>query len=225
MAIMSKEHPFIPYDPVRFDESELSRRAEEQYRFANRRRSIRDFSEKDIPFEVIQNIVMTAGTAPSGAHREPWTFCVIRSADLKKRIRAAAEAEEYESYSKRMSDQWLEDLKPMGTDWHKPFLEKVPWIIVVFKRAFEYDNGQKHQNYYVNESVGIACGMLINAIHNAGLATLTHTPSPMNFLTKILERPDNERPYLLLPVGYPAGNVKVPDLQRKSFSELAVVFD
>ncbi|NQV51896.1 MAG: nitroreductase family protein [Flavobacteriales bacterium] len=222
---MSKEHPFIPYDPVRFDESELSRRAEEQYRFANRRRSIRDFSEKDIPFEVIQNIVMTAGTAPSGAHREPWTFCVIRSADLKKRIRAAAEAEEYESYSKRMSDQWLEDLKPMGTDWHKPFLEKVPWIIVVFKRAFEYDNGQKHQNYYVNESVGIACGMLINAIHNAGLATLTHTPSPMNFLTKILERPDNERPYLLLPVGYPAGNVKVPDLQRKSFSELAVVFD
>ena len=204
----------------------MSLRARELYDYANRRRSIRDFSDKDVPFDVIQNVIKTAGTAPSGAHREPWTFCVVRSAEMKKKIREAAEAEEYESYTKRMSDQWLDDLKPMGTDWHKPFLETVPWIIVVFKRAFEYDtDGSKHQNYYVNESVGIACGMLINAIHHAGLATLTHTPSPMNFLTKLLERPDNERPYLLLPVGYPTDNAKVPDLQRKSFEELAVVFD
>lgn len=222
---MSEEHSFIPFEPVRFNEEEMIKRAEEHYSFANRRRSIRDFSDKDVPFEVIKNIVMTAGTAPSGAHREPWTFCIIRSAELKSRIRKAAEEEEYESYNKRMSDQWLEDLKPMGTDWNKPFLETVPWIIVVFKRAFEYEDGKKHQNYYVNESVGIACGMLINAIHNAGLATLTHTPSPMNFLSKILDRPDNERPYLLLPVGYPAEQVRVPDLHRKTFDELALVFD
>jgi len=223
---MSQAHAFVPYDAIHFNESEMSLRARELYDYANRRRSIRDFSDKDVPFDVIQNVIKTAGTAPSGAHREPWTFCVVRSAEMKKKIREAAEAEEYESYTKRMSDQWLDDLKPMGTDWHKPFLETVPWIIVVFKRAFEYDtDGSKHQNYYVNESVGIACGMLINAIHHAGLATLTHTPSPMNFLTKLLERPDNERPYLLLPVGYPTDNAKVPDLQRKSFEELAVVFD
>jgi len=223
---MSQARAFVPYDAIHFNESEMSLRARELYDYANRRRSIRDFSDKDVPFDVIQNVIKTAGTAPSGAHREPWTFCVVRSAEMKKKIREAAEAEEYESYTKRMSDQWLDDLKPMGTDWHKPFLETVPWIIVVFKRAFEYDtDGSKHQNYYVNESVGIACGMLINAIHHAGLATLTHTPSPMNFLTKLLERPDNERPYLLLPVGYPTDNAKVPDLQRKSFEELAVVFD
>ena len=124
-----------------------------------------------------------------------------------------------------MSDRWLKDLEPFGTDWRKPFIETVPWIIVVFKRAFEFENGEKHQNYYVNESVGIACGMLINAIHNAGLATLTHTPSPMNFLTKILDRPDNERPYLLLPVGYPANEIKVPNLTRKSFDQVAKIFD
>lgn len=222
---MSTEHRFIPYDPVQQDKASTLDRAKDFYAFHNRRRSIRDFSDEDVPFEVIQNIVLTAGTSPSGAHKEPWTFCIIRSKTLKQKIREAAEAEEHESYTKRMNETWLEDLEPLGTDWHKPFLETVPWIIVVFKRIYEVKNGKKRQNYYVNESVGIACGMLINAIHNAGLATLTHTPSPMNFLTKILERPDNERPYLLLPVGYPAPNARVPNLKRKSFEELAVVFE
>ncbi|MDB4104840.1 nitroreductase family protein [Salibacteraceae bacterium] len=200
-------------------------RSKELLELAQKRRSIREFSDKDIPFEVIKNVIMTASSAPSGAHKQPWTFCVVRSSEIKRQIRAAAEKEEKESYEGRMSEQWLKDLEPFGTDWRKPFLETVPWIIVVFKRAFEYENGEKHQNYYVNESVGIACGMLINAIHNAGLATLTHTPSPMNFLTKILDRPDNERPYLLLPVGHPAQEIKVPDLKRKSFEEVVKVFD
>ena len=210
---------------MRFEEKESISRSEELHHFAEKRRSIRQFSDRDIPFEVIRNIIMTANTAPSGAHKQPWTFCVIRSQELKQKIRIAAEKEEKESYEHRMSDRWLKDLEPFGTDWRKPFIETVPWIIVVFKRAFEFENGEKHQNYYVNESVGIACGMLINAIHNAGLATLTHTPSPMNFLTKILDRPDNERPYLLLPVGYPANEIKVPNLTRKSFDQVAKIFD
>ncbi|MEQ9188830.1 MAG: nitroreductase family protein [Cryomorphaceae bacterium] len=225
MAIMSTEPRFIPYDPVQQDKAGTLDRAKDFYAFHNRRRSIREFSNEDVPFEVIENIVMAAGTSPSGAHKEPWTFCIIRSKTLKQQIRAAAEAEEQESYTKRMNETWLEDLEPLGTDWHKPFLETVPWIIVVFKRIYELKDGKKRQNYYVNESVGIACGMLINAIHNAGLVTLTHTPSPMNFLSKILERPDNERPYLLLPVGYPAPDAEVPNLKRKSFEELAVVFE
>jgi nitroreductase len=145
----------------------------------------------------------------------------VGNSEVKSEIRKAAEKEEYESYNGRMSEKWLQDLAPIGTDWHKPFLETAPWLIIVFKRPFEYVDGEKWQNYYVNESVGIACGMLINAIHNAGLTTLTHTPSPMNFLSKILKRPDNERPYLLLPVGYPTDNAMVPDLKRKSFDEIA----
>mgnify|MGYP000138275094 CR=1 FL=1 len=222
---MNQEPRFISHEPLRFEEKEIISRSEELHHFAEKRRSIRQFSDRDIPFEVIRNIIMTANTAPSGAHKQPWTFCVIRSQELKQKIRIAAEKEEKESYEHRMSDRWLKDLEPFGTDWRKPFIETVPWIIVVFKRAFEFENGEKHQNYYVNESVGIACGMLINAIHNAGLATLTHTPSPMNFLTKILDRPDNERPYLLLPVGYPANEIKVPNLTRKSFDQVAKIFD
>jgi len=222
---MNQKSQFISHEPLRFEEKEIISRSKELLELAQKRRSIREFSDKDIPFEVIKNVIMTASSAPSGAHKQPWTFCVVRSSEIKRQIRAAAEKEEKESYEGRMSEQWLKDLEPFGTDWRKPFLETVPWIIVVFKRAFEYENGEKHQNYYVNESVGIACGMLINAIHNAGLATLTHTPSPMNFLTKILDRPDNERPYLLLPVGHPAQEIKVPDLKRKSFEEVVNVFD
>ena len=145
--------------------------------------------------------------------------------ELKKKIREAAEKEEYESYHGRMSDRWLKDLEAIGTDWNKPFLEEAPWIIVIFKRVYEKTDGEKHNNYYVNESVGIACGMIISAIHKAGLVTLTHTPSPMNFLTKILERPENERPYLLLPIGYPKEDALVPQLKRKDLNEVAVFFE
>ncbi|MEX2597635.1 MAG: nitroreductase family protein [Salibacteraceae bacterium] len=222
---MSKQRGFIPFKQTSFSQPEMMKRAEALYQFSNQRRSIRDFSDKDVPFEVIKNIVLTAGTSPSGAHKQPWTFCIIRSNELKSKIKTAAEEEEYKSYHGRMSEQWLEDLKTFGTDWNKPFIETAPWIIVVFKRIFEFEENEKRPNYYVNESVGIACGLLINAIHNAGLATLTHTPSPMNFLTEILERPENEKPYLLLPIGYAARDAKVPNIDRKTFEEVAILFD
>lgn len=218
---MSEDKGFIPYTARRLTEEESRQKATDQYQLANMRRSVRDFSDKPVPFELIKDLVMTAGTAPSGAHKQPWTFSIVGNSEVKSEIRKAAEKEEYESYNGRMSEKWLQDLAPIGTDWHKPFLETAPWLIIVFKRPFDYVDGEKWQNYYVNESVGIACGMLINAIHNAGLTTLTHTPSPMNFLSKILKRPDNERPYLLLPVGYPTDNAMVPDLKRKSFDEIA----
>ncbi len=218
---MSEDKGFIPYTARRLTEEESRQKATDQYQLANMRRSVRDFSDKPVPFELIKDLVMTAGTAPSGAHKQPWTFSIVGNSEVKSEIRKAAEKEEYESYNGRMSEKWLQDLAPIGTDWHKPFLETAPWLIIVFKRPFEYVDGEKWQNYYVNESVGIACGMLINAIHNAGLTTLTHTPSPMNFLSKILKRPDNERPYLLLPVGYPTDNAMVPELKRKSFDEIA----
>ncbi len=182
----------------------------------SKRRSVRCFSEKSIPAQVIENIIMTASSAPSGAHKQPWTFCAISNADIKVKIREAAEKEEYENYHGRMSDEWLSDLKKFDTDWHKEFLTQAPWLIVIFKIAYDVEHGNKSKNYYVNESVGIAAGMLITAIHMAGLVTLTHTPSPMNFLHDILQRPENERPFLLLPVGYPADGVEVPDLVRKS---------
>ena len=187
----------------------------------DRRRSVRDFSDKPIPKSVIENLIQAASTAPSGAHKQPWTFCVIESSELKSQIRQAAEEEERKSYEGRMSEEWLKDLKPLGTNHSKPFLEIAPYLIIVFKKPYDLgDNGEKLQNYYVNESVGIACGMLIAAIHKAGLVTLTHTPSPMNFLTKLLERPSNERPFLLLPVGYPASEVYVPNIERKSLAEV-----
>jgi iodotyrosine deiodinase len=207
------DHPFIE-------------RSQKFYDWLETRRSVRDFSDQPVPNEVIENIIMSASTAPSGAHKQPWTFCVVSNPEIKKQIREAAEKEEYESYTKRMSEEWLDDLKPMGTNWEKPFLETAPYLIIVFKRAFEYDvDGKKHPNYYVSESVGLATGMLISAIHDAGLVTLTHTPSPMNFLQKILERPDNERPFLLLPVGYEAEEVYVPNNRRKSLEEVAVFYE
>jgi nitroreductase len=186
-----------------------------------KRRTCRDFCDKPIPKEVIENIILAASTAPSGAHKQPWTFCVVSNSILKKQIREAAEQEEQESYNGRMSDEWLKDLAPIGTDWQKPFLETAPYLIIVLKRSYEFENdGHKHQNYYVTESVGIACGFLLTAIHNAGLVALTHTPSPMNFLGKILNRPENEKPFLLVPVGYAADECWVPDLQRKKLNEI-----
>jgi iodotyrosine deiodinase len=221
---MTNKPSFIPYSGLNIKENEGFELSKVQYNKASLRRSVRDFSDKPVSFETVKNIIMTAATAPSGAHKQPWTFCLVSNPEIKMKIREAAEKEEYESYNNRMSEKWLKDLEPIGTDWNKPFLETAPYLIVIFKRAFEYVNDEKWQNYYVNESVGIACGMLINAIHNAGLITLTHTPSPMNFLTKILNRPDNERPYLLLPIGYADENAKVPNLTRKSFEEVCVEF-
>ncbi|MFK8007195.1 MAG: nitroreductase family protein [Saprospiraceae bacterium] len=212
---------FIPYNSIQFDEKEMTQRSKTFYQNLNLRRSVRDFSNQDIPREVIEKIIMTAASAPSGAHKQPWTFCAVNNPLIKSEIKKAAEKEEYESYHKRMSEEWLNALKPIGTNWQKPFLEIAPWLIIVFKKAYDLDeNGARQKNYYVNESVGIACGFLISAIHQAGLVTLTHTPSPMNFLQKILNRPENERPYLLLPVGYPSDDAKVPNFDRKSADEV-----
>lgn len=212
---------FIPYKHEKLNAEELLDRANAYYEKMNERRSIRFFSEQEVPQSVIEKIILTAGTAPSGAHKQPWTFCAISSAALKSKIRALAEEEEKTNYSGRMSEKWIKDLEPLGTDWEKPFLEIAPWLIVVFKQSYGLEEEQKKQHYYVNESVGIASGMLISAIHHAGLVTLTHTPSPMNFLEKALGRPKNERAYLLLPVGYPADDAVVPDLKRKSLDEIA----
>lgn len=213
---------FVPYYPPAYAPAETAQRAADFYQYMDGRRSVRHFSDRPVPRSVIEQLVLTASTAPSGAHKQPWTFCVVSDPIVKKSIREAAEQEEYESYNGRMSDAWLQDLAPLGTDWQKPFLETAPWLIVVFRKAYDVQpDGSQRKNYYVQESVGIACGFLIAAIHQAGLVTLTHTPSPMNFLQTILQRPDNERPFLLLPVGYAAEAVEVPHLQRKPLSEIA----
>lgn len=215
---------FILYEPQQFSEEEMRQRAEEFYQFMDKRRSLRVFSDKAVPKEVIENLIRTASTAPSGAHMQPWTFCAVSSAEIKSKIREAAEREEYENYHGRMSDRWLKDLEPFGTDHIKPFLEMAPWLIIVMKRSYEIVNGEKKNNYYATESVGLATGFLLAAIHNAGLVALTHTPSPMNFLSKVLERPENEKPFLLIPVGYPAKGAVVPDLKRKPLEEVAVFY-
>ena len=211
--------PFIPYEIPAFSEAETLQKATDFYEVMDARRSVRHFSDKPVPQSVIEKLIMTASTAPSGAHKQPWTFCAVRDPSVKSQIRAAAEKEEYDSYNGRMSEQWLKDLAPLGTDWEKPFLEIAPWLIIVFAQS---TGVAKEKHYYVQESVGIACGFLIAAIHQAGLVTLTHTPSPMNFLKIILKRRDNERPFLLLPVGYPEDDVLVPDIQRKTLEKVAV---
>ena len=221
---MPKENPFIPYRHMIMEPAEMIRRSREFYQSLNRRRSLREFSDRNVPQEVIENIIKTASTAPSGAHKQPWVFCAVRDSAIKKQIRDAAEKEEFENYHGRMSGQWLKDLEPFDTNEHKPFLETAPWLIIVCKKVYDIEEEEKKTNYYVNESVGIACGFLLAAIHNAGLTALTHTPSPMNFLTKILSRPSNERPYLLIPVGYPAENAQVPNLRRKALEDVMVVY-
>jgi len=215
---------FIPYKPQSFSEDEMRERAEDFYHFMDKRRSLRVFSDRSVPKDVIENLIRTASTAPSGAHMQPWTFCAVSSEDIKSKIREAAEKEEYENYHGRMSDRWLKDLEPFGTDHIKPFLEIAPWLIIVMKRSYELVDGEKKNNYYATESVGIATGFLLAAIHNAGLVALTHTPSPMNFLSKVLERPENEKPFLLIPVGYAAENAEVPNLKRKELDEVAVFY-
>lgn len=217
-------YPYIRYNHVQFSDSEMMEKANHFYEWMHTRRTVREFSDETFNEEILHQIIMTASTAPSGAHKQPWTFCLVKNPEIKKKIREAAEAEEKESYDGRMSDEWLKDLEPLGTDWQKPFLETAPYLIVVFKRIFEFeDDGHKHQNYYVPESVGLACGFLLASIHNAGLVALTHTPSPMNFLREILKRPDNERPFLLIPVGKPVTTF-VPDLTRKNLKDILVTY-
>ncbi len=219
------ESKFIKYESAGLSVREVQERSQSFYQEMDKRRTVRHFSDQPVPKEVIENIIKTASSAPSGAHKQPWTFCAVANPAIKREIRVAAEKEEYESYHGRMSEEWLQDLAPFGTDWHKPFLETAPWLIVVFKKAYELVEGERRKCYYVSESVGIACGFLLTAIHRAGLASLTHTPSPMNFLQKILDRPENERPFLLVPVGYPADNAKVPAIERKSLQDVAVFYE
>jgi iodotyrosine deiodinase len=222
---MSQENLFIPYKREIFSIEEILFNSLDFYEFMNERRTVREFSDRAVAKEIIENLIKTASTAPSGAHKQPWTFCAVNNPEIKQQIRIAAEQEEYENYHGRMSEEWLKDLKPFATDENKPFLETAPWLIVVFRKIYDEVDGQKHNNYYVNESVGLACGFLLAAIHYAGLVALTHTPSPMNFLAKILNRPSNEKPFLLIPVGYPAENTRVPDLKRKELAEVSVFFE
>ena len=222
---------FVPLEFERLDPSEARRRSDAFLARVRVRRTVRDFSDEAVPAEVVFNAVRAAATAPSGANRQPWRFVVVSDPAVKRRIRIAAEAEERESYERRMPEEWLEALAPLGTDWHKPFLETAPFLVVVFKMDIEpvpaatgVDDGTavKRKNYYASESVGIACGFLLVALHLSGLATLTHTPSPMGFLNEILGRPAHEKPYLLIPVGYPAAEAKVPDLARKAEGDVLI---
>ena len=183
------------------------------------RRSIRDFSSKEVPDNVIENILKTATSAPSGANKQPWSFVVVKSKGLKNKIRIAAEKEEKKFYSQRATDEWLDDLNKFGTNWEKPFLEEAPALIIIFRQSYDNNGSKKRKNYYVNESVGIASGFLLTAIQNAGLVCLTHTPSPMGFLEQILERPKNEKAYLLIPIGFPKKDAQVPVLNKKPYDE------
>ncbi len=225
---LSMSHESVPTQPLdfqRFTEAEMQARAIEFRQHLSRRRSVRDFSDESIPLDVVRECIRTAGTAPSGANKQPWTFCLVTNPAIKRSIREAAEAEERENYRGRMSQQWLDDLHHLGTDDVKPHIEDAPALIIVFRKPYEpAKSGKKQPNYYVSESVGIAVGMLISALHQAGFATLPHTPSPMDFLAQILNRPREERAYLLLPVGYPAKDTQVPVISRKKWQELCVEY-
>lgn len=217
------DHEFVPLDFERLPDHEMLERATSFYQDLDRRRSVRHFTDEPIPEGILETCIRAAGTAPSGAHKQPWTFVVVRDPQLKRKIRLAAEEEERELYHRRISDEWRADLAPLGTDEHKPFLETVPALIVLFRQVFGVDEeGGRTTNYYTQESVGIALGMLIAALHHAGLATLTHTPSPMGFLAELLERPKNEKAYVLLPVGYPTPDCHVPKLERKPLNEISI---
>lgn len=222
---------FLPLEFERLAPEEALRRSQEFRSRIARRRTVRDFSDEPVPEDLVLNAVRAAATAPSGANRQPWKFVVVSDPTVKRRIRIAAEAEEKDSYERRMPEEWLEALAPLGTDWRKPFLETAPYLVVVFKMDFEpaspsdgVNDGTavKRKNYYASESVGIACGFLLVALHLSGLATLTHTPSPMGFLNGILGRPPHEKPFLLIPVGYPAAGAKVPDIGRKAEGEVLI---
>ena len=216
---------FKKLDFKQFSQKEMIQRSKSFLSEISTRRTVREFSTKSVPLEIIENCIKSAGTAPSGANKQPWSFTIVEDKKVKAKIRIAAEKEEKEFYSHRATKEWLEDLNQFGTDWQKPFLETAPYLIIVFRQIYDIDDkGSQRKNYYVNESVGIASGFLLAALHNAGLATLTHTPSPMNFLGKILNRPENEKAYLLIPVGYPADTAEVPNIKKKPFSEISKKF-
>lgn len=221
------------YQPLQFIRLEPDQQLAQSRAFYDRmktRRTVRDFSTEDVPFELIQNAIATAGTAPSGANQQPWMFVVVRDPAIKRQIREAAEAEERESYEHRMSQEWLDALAHLGTDWHKPHLEDAPYLIVVFAQSYGVttsDTGEevKVKHYYATESVGLAVGLLLASLHLAGLATLTHTPSPMKFLNEILGRPANERPFVVIPVGYPAPDAQVPVISKKPLDSILIVLN
>ena len=215
----------IPFNYQEYPLEEIQHRALKYYQNLSRRRTIRDFSKRKVPIDVIENCIRAADTAPSGANQHPWHFVIVTDQEKKKKIRLAAEKEEKEFYSARAPRDWLQVLAPLGTNERKPFLETAPYLIAIFAQIYGVDkNGKKTKHYYVNESVGIATGLLVSAIHYSGLVSLTHTPSPMKFLNQILERPDSERPFLLLIVGYPAAGARVPDISRKSLDEITTYF-
>ena len=216
------EQPFIPFQ---FDEIEPQKMIENSVEFYENircRRTIREFSERAVPIEIVNNCIKAAGTAPNGANLQPWHFAIVSNPDVKKKIREGAEVEEREFYNGKAPQEWLDALAPLGTDEHKPFLETAPYLIVIFSKSYEeMPDGTKVKHYYATESVGIATGMLITALHQSGLATLTHTPSPMKFLNEILDRPKYERPFLILVVGYPSENAQVPNITKKPLDEIA----
>jgi iodotyrosine deiodinase len=214
----------MKYHPERFSPKEMLERSQDFLEKMETRRSVRHFSSDEVPMDAVVNCIAAAGTAPSGAHKQPWTFCLVTDPEIRKRIRVAAEEEEYRNYNGRMSPEWMKDLAPFGTNEIKPFIENAPGLIVVFKHSYGTDESGKTQNYYVNESVGIAVGMLLTALHEIGLVALTHTPSPMKFLAEILERPENERAYLNIPFGFPSDNCEVPNLNRKPISDILIKY-
>ena len=207
---------FKSYNLERYSDDEMRKRIDAFHEKMAGRRSVREFSKDTVPLDVVRKCIEVAGTAPSGAHKQPWTFCLVTDPEIRRKIREAAEHEESLNYGGRMSDKWIEDLKPFGTDHIKPFIEEAPALIIVFKHIYGKSEEGRTSNYYVNESVGIAVGLLLTALHEVGLTALTHTPSPMNFLSEILERPENERAYLNIPIGFPAENCEVPDISRKN---------
>lgn len=215
----------VPCRPARVAPQEMIERIERDHAIAQQRRTVRSFSSEPVPRRVIERAIEIAGTAPSGAHRQPWTFVVIEDAAMKAKIRHAAEAEERAFYEQRITPAWREALAPLGTDFHKEHLTDAPYLIVVFRRDYELlPDGTQAKSYYAQESVGIAVGFLIQALHRAGLATLTHTPAPMTFLRDICGRDASEKPFVILPVGYPSADCEVPDLLRKTLEEIAVFF-
>ena len=215
---------FTIFKPTVLSEAEMKMRSIKFLEQMKERRSVRAFSRKSVPAEIIENAIKTANTAPSGANKQPWHFVVVGDQKIKNEIKIAAEKEEKAFYSQRATVSWLEDLNQFGTNWEKPFLAVAPFLVVIFKINYDLSKTGKKKNYYVNESVGIAAGFLLAALHNAGLVSLTHTPSPMAFLNEILKRPLNEKPVLLIPVGYPTQDTKIPNLKKKTFAEVSTIF-
>ena len=221
----TKDKAFLPYRPPYYPPQSMRERAREFRSAMAYRRSCRYFSPAPVNRLVIEEVLDTACQAPSGANKQPWTFVAISNPLIKKEIRQAAEQEEHQFYNQRASEEWLEDLRPLGTTWEKPYLEEAPWLIVVFKQTYEATPAGKRKNYYVNESVGLAAGVLLSALQYAGLASLTHTPSPMDFLTRELNRPAHEKPFLLIPTGYPREDALVPNLARKPLEEMRKIIE